>query len=701
MKASKQAEKLLQQMTLKEKLAQLTQLSGLFFSGAEEGLTGPLMEMGLDRSDIDNAGSVLSVFGAEEILEIQRTHMRDSRLKIPLLFMADIVHGYRTVFPIPLAMACTWDMEIIEECAQMSAAEAAADGQHVTFSPMVDVVRDSRWGRVMESTGEDPWYNGLCATAFVRGFQGDSYREPGRLAACVKHFIGYGFSESGREYNTVDLSEGTLRDFCLPPFQAALDAGCDMVMSSFNTIYRIPATGNRKVMKDLLRDEIGFDGVLISDWGAVNELINHSIAEDGRGAAKAAMNATLDIEMMSPHYLKNIEALVRDGDIQESQIDEAVLRVLALKEKMGLFEDPYKSVDPQRATKLFLCEEHRKISRKAAEKAPVLLKNENRVLPLESVGKICVTGPYADTKAMLGGWFACGRDEECVTLLEGLRERLPECDFTTNPEEADLVIVAVGEHQDDTGESTSRADLSLPKEQLALLERVRSLGKPVVAVVFSGRALELLPVCKNADAVLQAWFLGNECGHALAALLTGDVQPQGRLTVSIPYKTGQMPLYYNCYQTGRPKLSEENPEKYVTKYIDCPNSPLFPFGYGLSYTEFSYENAQISADRMTAGETLTVSVSVLNTGRCRGTETVQLYLRDVAGTVVRPSRELKGYEKIELDAGEKKTVSFEIKESMLKFWNDGAYAAEAGSFLVYVGANSRDCSQLKFTYREN
>lgn len=718
METTPRVEELLRQMTLREKAAQLTQVdAGCLEAEAQSGITGPLSGAGFTEENLCEVGSALSVFGAERIRKIQQEHMRRSRLKIPLLFMGDIIHGYRTIFPIPLALGCSWDEQLMEDVARVSAREATADGITVTFSPMVDPVRDSRWGRTMESTGEDPFLNSVAAKAFVRGYQGENCAQPGHLACCVKHFIGYGFPEGGREYNTVDISEGVLRDFCLPPYQAAVDEGCEMVMASFNIIERIPAAGNKKLLTDLLRGDMGFHGVTISDWGAVQELTVHAVAQNGKQAAALALNAGMDIEMMSPNYIQYLPELVETGAVSEAALDDAVRRVLLLKERLGLFDDPYKDLDAEQAERLFLCEEHRQLAYEAACRAPVLLKNADKTLPIES-GVCCLAGPFSDSKAMRGGWAFLGKDEDCVSLREGMAARLGEEKVLVAPWDernvqlsiqatleaacgADCVVCTCGEPQEETGECTSKADLALPEEQLRLLEALRKAGKKVVAVVFGGRGLELAPVCRCADAVLMAWYLGTESGNALADLLLGSMAPSGRLTISLPIKTGQMPLYYNCYNTGRPKRSARDDRPFVTKYLDCPNQPLFPFGYGLGYTTFSYSDLKLSETRMRRGESIEASVVVENTGAQKGIETVQLYIRDVCASVVRPLRELKGFCRTELAPGQKQTVRFTLTEKMLCFWDEnGRFVSQTGEFEVYIGPNCRDCKSVVFTLED-
>lgn len=713
MKTTPRVEELLRQMTLREKAAQLTQLdAGCLEATDQGGLTGPLSSAGFTEEEISEVGSALSVFGAERIKKIQQEHLRRSRLKIPLLFMGDVIHGYRTVYPIPLALGSSWDEQLMEDVARASAREAAADGLMVTFSPMVDPIRDSRWGRTMESTGEDPFLNSLAARAFVRGYQSDTCANPGQLACCVKHFIGYGFPEGGREYNTVDISAGVLRDFCLPPYQAAVDEGCEMVMASFNIVDRIPAAANKKLLTGILRREMGFTGVTISDWGAVQELTLHAVAQNGQEAAALALNAGLDIEMMSPNYIRYLPQLVKDGAVSEQQLDDAVRRVLCLKEKLGLFDNPYKDLNAEQAEKLFLSAEHRKLAREAACKSAVLLKNSSSLLPLKK-GSFCLAGPFADSKAMRGGWALLGKDEDCVSLYEGMAgyvggenvtvapwdERdLQACIQTTleMSKEADCIICTCGEPQEEIGECTSKADLALPAPQLAFLEALWKAGKKVVAVVFAGRGLELAPVCRYTQAVLLAWYLGTESGNALADLLLGYAAPSGRLTISLPIKTGQMPLYYNCYNTGRPKYTDRDDRPFVSKYIDCANQPLCPFGYGLGYTSFSYGAVTASERKLHPGESIEISVEVENTGNRCGTETVQLYIRDICASVVRPLRELKGFRRVVLEPGQKQRVRFELTEEMLRFWNEeGRYGSQAGEFEVYVGANCMDCESVR------
>jgi beta-glucosidase len=709
---------LINEMTLDEKIAQLTQLATPFFKGASDGgqITGPMAEMGISDETIGNAGSVLGASGAKEVKSIQRKHLEDNRLGIPLLVMSDIVHGYKTIFPVPLAIGCSWDLELAEKSAEIAAREASASGVHVTFAPMVDLVRDPRWGRVMESTGEDPYLNSEFARAFVRGFQGDDLtNETDRVAACVKHFAAYGAAEGGRDYNTVDMSERELRESYLPAYKAALDEGCEMVMTAFNTVFGIPATGNKKLMRSILREEMGFDGVLISDWGAVKEMIPHGVAEDEKEAALKALAAGVDIEMMTAAYVKYLKALVEEGQVDEAMIDEAVLRILTLKEKLGLFENPYRGADEDLENEIVMSDAHREAARELAGKSAVLLKNEG-VLPLNKKQKIALVGPFADSGDILGPWSWLGSKEDAVTVKDGFLQKIPESQLTvaggsdieTISEEqiqealeaakdADVIILALGEDSYMSGEAGCRADIRLLEAQLELIRRMKELGKPIVSVLFNGRPLDLHGVWDETDAVLEAWYPGTEGGSAVADLLFGDVNPSGRLAMSFPYSAGQIPVYYNHYNTGRPKGAPDAQERYVSQYLDIPNSPLFPFGYGLSYTEFTYTGMKLSRDNMTCEDSLEINVTVTNSGTSAGDEVVQLYVRDVSGEVVRPLKELKAFEKISLKPGESKEVGFTLTEEQLRYHHsDLSFTSDRGTFIAYIGGNSKDVIGTSF-----
>ncbi|NQX45888.1 beta-glucosidase BglX [Paenibacillus tritici] len=706
---------LVNDMTLDEKLAQLTQL-GPYYWGLDDtvDLTGPFKELNIQPQVIESIGSVLNGIGARNVIELQTRHLESSRLKIPLLFMADVIHGYRTILPIPLAMGCSFDLAAIERFAEVAARESAAAGIHLTFSPMTDLVRDPRWGRVMETSGEDPYLNARVTESMVRGYQGTDLKEPGRIAACVKHFAGYGAPEGGREYNTVDMSTGVLREFYLPAYKAAVDAGVAMVMAAFNTIDRIPASGNSKLLRGILREEWGFNGVTIADFNSVNELVPHGAAQDGREAAQKSLAAGLDIEMMSTHYLNHGAALVEEGLLDISLINEAVTRVLELKDALGLFENPFKDADPVADEADKPSPEHLQAARELGASSVVLLKNEGGVLPLKRGMKIGLAGPFATSINVLGGWAGTEKDP-AVSLYTGITGKIPAADLLTamtgelgsmlegvfdvrddteaayeQLKDCDVILAAVGENQQDTGEGGSKASLRLSANQEKLIHRLKETGKPVITIVFSGRPLELAPVLDASDALVQAWFLGSESGNSIADVLFGDYNPSARLSMSFPYSVGQVPVYYNAYQTGRPYDPQYPNVRYVTRYLDIPNDPLFCFGYGLSYSTFAYSG--LTVETAADGRVL-ASIEVENTSEVTGKETVQLYIRDVTASVVRPCKELKGFRQITLAAHEKQTVSFEITREMLMFYGqDDQLVFEPGDFDIMLGASSSDHS---------
>lgn len=708
---------LLNKMTLHEKVGQLVQLATPFFKGASDQgqITGPMQDMGIGHDDIENTGSVLGASGAKETINIQKKHMEDHRLGLPLLFMSDIVHGFRTIFPVPLAIGCSWDLELAEKSASLAAKEAAVSGVHVTFAPMVDLSREPRWGRVMEATGEDTCLNSAFARSFVRGFQGDLQQDAYKVASCVKHFAAYGAPEGGRDYNTVDMSEWMLRESYLPAYKAALDEGCEMVMTAFNILNGIPSTGNKKLMRDLLRDEWNFDGVLISDWGAVKELIPHGVAENEKESAQKALEAGVDIEMMTSCYFKHVGSLVEEARLEESMIDEAVLRILRLKNKLGLFENPFREANEADEETFILAPEHRKAARELAAKSVVMLKNEE-ALPLQKNKKAALIGPFAANTDILGPWSWGGSAEDTVTLYTGMKQHLNADDLLVakgsgietgteqqlrealqTASEAEVIVVGLGEHSDMSGEAGSRADIRLPEIQLELLKQLKSLGKPVIAVLFNGRPLDVRDIVHHADAVLEAWYPGTEGGNAIADILFGDVNPSGKLSMSFPFSVGQVPIYYNQFNTGRPKDAPDAQIRFVSQYLDIPNEALFPFGYGLSYNTYHYSNISLSTEQITPAEKLTVHVDVKNTGSMAGEEIVQLYIRDLVGEVVRPLKELKDFTKITLQPGEAKTVEFTITESQLRYYHpDLDYKSDPGEFEVFVGPNSRDVQARKF-----
>ena len=697
---------LLKQMTLEEKIGQLLQLAAEFYSEKAEEKTGPMTDLGLTHEDINNAGTTLGISGAKEAIRVQKAYMENNRLGIPTILMADIIHGFRTIFPIPLGLGSSWDIEAAKKVAEVSAKEAAVSGLHVTFSPMVDLVRDPRWGRVMESTGEDPFLNSRFAEAFVKGYQGDDLKNDFfTVAACVKHFAAYGAAIGGRDYNTVNMSERQLRDSYLPGYKAALDAGAKLVMTSFNTVDGVPATGNKWLFREVLRKEFGFDGVVISDWGAVIELIPHGVAQDKKQAAELAIKAGVDIEMMTTCYIESLQELVEEKIVDEAVIDEAVLRILTLKNDLGLFENPHRGADVTLEKEVILSKEHRAIAREVARKSIVLLKNET-ILPLSKQEKVAIVGPAASSDDVIGVWSWQGKKEEAISLAQGVSQLDAEYvigkevfdyfepsqaainEAVTLAKEADKVVLALGEQDWMSGEASSRSDIRLPQAQLDLFKAVQEVNPNIIVTLYNGRPLDLQGI-DSAKAIVEAWFPGTEGGSALADILYGEYNPTARLSMSFPETVGQVPVYYNYDNTGRPYKSGD--EKYVTKYLDVSNFAKYPFGFGLSYSEFAYTDFTLSSDEMTPTETITVSITVENQSTITGQETVQLYIRDQVGEVVRPVKELKGFEKVTLQPYEKKNVQFTINEELLRYvHSDQTYASDAGMFDVMIGSNSRD-----------
>lgn len=730
---------LFSRMTLQEKIGQLVQLAGDCF-GAGEMAVGPQQKLGITQETVDTCGSVLNVLGAENVHRIQDQYLERSRLKIPLLFMADVIYGYQTVYPIPLGLGATWNPDLIREDYRLIAEEAAADGDMVTFSPPVDVVRDARWGRCLESPGEDPYLVSRFATAMVEGFQ--NQWTPGKsVASCVKHFAGYGAPEAGREYNTVDMSERRLRQDYLPGYKAAVEAGCELVMTSFNTIDEIPATANQWLMDEVLRKEWGFDGVLITDYAAIRELIAHGVAKDDYEASRLAMNATVDIDMKTPCYARQLEPLLRDGKISQKQIDKACWRVLRLKNKLGLFEDPYHGCSVEKSRAVTCTPEKLQAARDLCDRSLVLLKNDG-VLPLSDKAprpKIALIGPYADNLNIIGMWAIHADKRHSVTVRAALEEvlgpdgfawtagcdtlddysilgafgNIPALGGTPLSEEerlaeeqraleiagqSDVVILAMGEHMLQSGEGGARTDITLPAPQKALLKKIRALGKKIVLVLFNGRPLALTDVLEDCDAILEAWFPGTAGGRSICDVLFGRYNPSGRLTVSFPWNVGQEPLYYAQFNTGRPLEGSSHSSRFTSRYLDCPNDALFPFGFGLSYHKAEYRNLRLDRDTLTPDGQLVASVEVENTSEVAGLETVQLYLRDLVGSVVRPKLELKDFRQVWLEPHQCRTVTFTITEEMLRYYTRSmAFASEPGDFTLFVGPNSRDLLQAGFT----
>ncbi len=733
-----QLEALLKDMTLEEKVGQMVQIpAGMI---AKEGLvTGVIDNLHLSEEQKSLVGSVLGLTGAENLRELQAEFMEKHPHHIPLLLMYDVINGMETIFPIPLAQGCTFSPELVEQAARVAAKEATASGLHVTFSPMLDLVRDARWGRVMESTGEDPYLNAVLGRAMVRGYQGSGKGEKvnltteGNIAGCVKHFAAYGAPLGGREYENVELSERTLREDYFPAYQAAIEEGCVMVMTSFNTLNRIPSSGNKWLMRKVLREEMGFDGLLISDYSAVDEMISHGIAEDSREAAKLAILAGVDMDMVSNAYIRYLAELVRTGEVEERLVDEGAMRVLKLKNDLGLFENPFKDGSVEKEREVLLCREHRNLAREMAAKSFVLLKNEE-MLPLDkaSAKKVALIGPYADTVEMYGAWSFPKRPELGVSIKQGMKDKgfsfstaagcfMQDEDKQTkfgkkesysakelemllaeaveNAKEAETVVLCLGEHREYTGEGGSRADISLPKHQMKLLREVQRANKNIVTVVFSGRPLVLPEVVELSKAVLMVWMPGTEGGAAVADVLCGDVMPEGKLSMCLPRSVGQVPIFYNKFRTGRPN-EEGTAVGYIHGYIDESIYPLYPFGYGLTYTTFEFSEVTVSQETMTKEESVTASVTVTNIGNRKAVETVQLYLTDVKGSVVRPVKMLKGFRKVALNPGESKEISFKITEEMLRFYDiDMEYVSEPGEFYVYIGPDSEIVNKVSIYLR--
>lgn len=702
----KKIDALLKQMTLEEKVGQMNQYSGWVDT------TGPNFG---DKNIFEEikkgwVGSVLNITGTENVRMVQQMAVDCTRLHIPLIFGLDVIHGYRTIFPVPLAEACSWDLEAIEQGARIAAVEASSAGVNWTFAPMVDIARDPRWGRIMEGAGEDPYLGSLVAVARVKGFQGNDLSANNTIVACAKHYAAYGAAEGGRDYNTVDISERTLRDVYLRPFKAAAEAGCGTFMNSFNEIGGIPSTGNPHLLRDILKGEWNFRGFVVSDWGSVGEMINHGVAANKADAAALAATAGCDMDMESRCYREELVNLVRQGKVDMKYIDDAVRRILRIKFQLGLFDDPYRYCNPEREKEMILHPDHLKAAKEMAVKSMVLLRNEGNILPLKKSNQtIALIGPLAASKDdMIGGWSALGQGNDAVSLYDGLTAKLGSsakiiyargCGVTEEnrtgfqealnaARRADVILLAMGESRNMSGEASSRAYLGLPGVQEELIKEIMKIGKPTVLVLFNGRPLIIPWIAEHVPAILEAWFPGIRGGEAIADILFGDAVPSGKLVTTFPHSLGQIPLYYNHKNTGRPY----SPESYFTsRYLDETNDPLFPFGYGLSYTTFAYSDLRLSDSVMTSSKPLNVTVTVTNTGDFDAEEVVQLYVRDMVGSVTRPVKELKGFKKVMIKKGESLKISFTLTEADLRFYDVNMnYASEPGEFRVFVGGNSRD-----------
>jgi beta-glucosidase len=726
----RKVDSVLKLMTLEEKVGQLNQYNGFWE------ITGPTPKEGQAAKKYDDlkkglVGSMLNVRGVKDVRALQKIAVEETRLGIPLIFGFDVIHGYKTISPIPLAESASWDMEAIKRSAAMAADEASAVGLNWTFAPMVDVARDARWGRVMEGAGEDTFLGSEIAVARVQGFQGTDLAATNTILACAKHFAGYGFAESGRDYNTVDVSETTLQNTIFPPFKAAVDAGVRTFMNSFNELNGIPATGNRYLQRQILKGDWNFDGFVVSDWGSINEMIAHGYAKDSKQAAEIAIKAGSDMDMESSAYVGHLVELVQEGKVSENLIDDAARRILKVKFELGLFDNPYKYCDETREKETVGSAKFQEEVLDMAKKSIVLLKNENELLPLKKSGlKIALIGALANDKTSpLGSWRIAADDESAVSVLEGLQKydgnklsyvkgadvsigrtqfvwetKINMTDKSGFPEaivaakQADVVIMVLGEHGLQSGEGRSRSDLGLPGVQQELLETIFKANPNVVLVLNNGRPLASPWADENIPAIVEAWHLGTQSGNAIAQVLYGDYNPSGKLPMTFPRNVGQVPIYYNYKNTGRPVMNE--PESvFWSHYIDVENTPLYPFGYGLSYSKFEYSDLKLSDASFSKNGKIVVSVKVKNTGKVTGKEVVQLYIRDLIGSVTRPVKELKGFEMIELKANETKEVTFSIDNKTIEFYTaNNKWEAEPGDFNVFVGGSSAKTLQMDFQY---
>ncbi len=725
---------LMKKMTLEEKIGQLN------LPGSGDIVTGQAQSSDIAKKIKEGkVGGLFNIKSVAKIRDVQKVAVEQSRLKIPLIFGMDVIHGYETVFPIPLGLSCSWDMKLIENSARIAAVEASADGINWTFSPMVDIARDPRWGRIAEGNGEDAFLGSQIAKAMVKGYQGSDLKANNTIMACVKHYALYGAAEAGRDYNTTDMSHQRMYNDYFPPYKAAVDAGAGSVMASFNEIDGVPATANKWLLTDVLRKQWGFKGFVVTDYTGINEMIDHGIGDLQTVSARALM-AGIDMDMVGEGILLTTQKSLKEGKVTLAQIEAACKRILEAKYKLGLFDDPYKYCDENRAKTEVFTAEHRQIARSTAAQSFVLLKNQNNVLPLTKSGTIALIGPLADNKEnMPGTWSVAANFDKATSVLTGLKEvvgdkvkilhargsNLDEDSLFEDragmfgkslrrdsrpahvilqealdiANQSDVIVAALGESAEMSGESSSRSNIEIPTIQQDLLKALLKTGKPVVLVLFTGRPLALKWENDNVPAILNVWFGGSEAGYAIADVLFGNVNPSGKLSTTFPQNVGQVPIFYNHKNTGRPLEEGKWFSKFRSNYLDVSNEPVYPFGYGLSYTSFAYSDIKLSSASLKGKQTLTASVTVTNTGKYDGKEVVQLYIRDVVGSVTRPVKELKGFQKVELKAGETKTVSFSITPEDLKFYNyDLKYDWEAGDFEIMIGGNSRDVKKGKVNW---
>ena len=725
---------LMKKMTLEEKLGQLN------LPGSGDIVTGQAQSSDIGKKIREGkVGGLFNIKSVAKIREVQKVAVEQSRLKIPMIFGMDVIHGYETVFPIPLGLSCTWDMQLVENSARIAAVEASADGINWTFSPMVDICRDARWGRIAEGNGEDPFLGSQIAKAMVRGYQGNDLTKNNTIMSCVKHYALYGAAEAGRDYNTTDMSRQRMFNDYLPPYKAAADAGAGSFMASFNEVEGVPATANKWLMTDVLRKQWGFKGFVVTDYTGINEMVDHGIGDLKTVSARALM-AGIDMDMVGEGLLTTIQQSLKEGKVTQAQIDLACRRILEAKYKLGLFQDPYKYCDENRAKNEVFTVEHRAIARNTAAQSFVLLKNQGNILPLKKTGTVALIGPLADNKEnMPGTWSVAANFQKATSVLSGMQQVLGDkvkiiyakgsnLDYDAAYEEragmfgkalgrdnrpadviikeavdaanqADVVVAALGESAEMSGESSSRSNIEIPQAQKDLLNALLKTGKPVVLVLFTGRPLAIKEESEKVPAILNVWFGGSEAGFAIADVLFGDVNPSGKLTTTFPQNVGQVPIFYAHKNTGRPLEEGKWFSKFRSNYLDVSNDPVYPFGYGLSYTSFAYSDISLSSTSLKGNQKLTATVTVTNNGKYEGKEVVQLYIRDVVGSVTRPVKELKGFQKISLKPGESKQVIFTITPEDLKFYNyDLKFDWEAGDFQIMIGTNSKDVKMAKVNW---